>query len=158
MIKVKQDSIKKNKCHTHNPHNLDPFLLDIKNKSSEGIHIYYINYIQENLNSSNPLRIKINSATGYFKEKNDEKYLILDSRKEYVSVWSEIRSEIKRINVGEKVFYEKNCCKIGINTENDLPLEKSLKFLMLIVNINLVLQADNKLYPQIYLDECFYES
>ena len=103
------------------------------------------------------MRIKINSATGYFKEKNDEKYLILDSTKEYESVWSEIRSEIKRINGGEKVFYEKNYCKIGINTEDDLALNESLKFLTLIVNINLVLWVDNKLYPQIYPDECFYE-
>ena len=157
MIKAKQVSIKKNKCSTLDINDLDPFLLDIEKKSSKGFNIYYINYIQENLNSSNPLRIKINSATGYFKEKNDEKYLILDSTKEYESVWSEIRSEIKRINGGEKVFYEKNYCKIGINTEDDLPLEKSLKFLTLIVNINLVFQLNNKLYPQIYLDECFYE-
>ena len=98
------------------------------------------------------MRIKIDSATGYFKEKNDEKYLILDSTKEYESVWSEIRSEIKRINGGEKFFYEKHFCKIGINTEDDLPLEKSLKFLTLIVNINLVFQSNNKLYPQIFLD------
>ena len=104
MIEAKQVSIKKNKCHTININDLDPFLLDIKKKSPKDIDIYYINYIQENLNSSNPLRIKINSATGYFKEKNDEKYLILDSTKEYESVWSEIRSEIKRINGGEKVF------------------------------------------------------
>ena len=103
------------------------------------------------------MRIKINSATGYFKEKNDEKYLILDSTKEYESVWSEIRSEIKRINGGEKVFYEKNYCKIGINTKDDLPLGESLKSLTLIISINLVLQANKKLYPQIYLNECFYE-
>ena len=69
------------------------------------------------------MRVKINSATGYFKEKNDEKYLILDSTKEYESAWSEIRSEIKRINDGEKVFYEKKYCKIGINTEDNLPLK-----------------------------------
>ena len=69
MIKVKQVSLNKNKCHIININNLDPFLLDIKKKSSKDIDIYYINYIQENLNSSNPLRIKINSATGYFKEK-----------------------------------------------------------------------------------------
>ena len=81
--------------------------------------------------------------------------MILDSTKEYERVWSEIRSEIKRINGGEKVFYEKNYCKIGINTEDNLPLKESSKFLTLIVNINLVLQVDNELYPQIYLDECF---
>ena len=63
------------------------------------------------------MRIKIDSATGYFKEKNDEKYLILDSTKEYERVWSEIRSEIKRIDGGKKDFYEKNYRKIGINTE-----------------------------------------
>ena len=103
------------------------------------------------------MRIKINSATGYFKEKNDEKYLILDSTKEHESIWSEVRSEIKRINGGEKVFYEKNYCKIGISTEDDLPLKKSLKSLTLIVNINLVLGVNNELYPQIYLDECFNE-
>ena len=107
MIKAKQVSIKKNNFLPININNLDPSLLEIKEKSSKGFDIYYINYIQENLNSSNPLHIKINSATGYFKEKNDEKCLILDSTKEYESVWSEIRSEIKRINGGEKVFYEK---------------------------------------------------
>ena len=70
--------------------------------------------------------------------------MILDSTKEYESVWSEIRSEIKIINGGEKVFYEKNYCKIGINTEDDLRLKESLKFLSLIVDINLVLGVDNK--------------
>ena len=90
-------------------------------------------------------------------KKNGEKYLILDSAKEYERVWSKIRSEIKRINGGKKCFYEKNYRKLGINTIDDLPSKESLRFLTLIVNINLVLQADNKLYSQIYLDECFYE-
>ena len=35
--------------------------------------------------------------------------------------------------------------------------KKSLKFLTLTVNIHLVLQANNKLYPQTYFDECFHE-
>ena len=69
MIKAKQVSITKNKCHTININDLDPFLLDIKKKSSKGIDIYYINYIQENLNSSNLLCVKINSNTGYLKKK-----------------------------------------------------------------------------------------
>ena len=69
MIEAKQVSIKKNKCHTININDLDPFLLDIKKKSSKDIDIYYINYIQENFNNSNSLRIKIDSAKEYFKEK-----------------------------------------------------------------------------------------
>ena len=67
------------------------------------------------------MRIKIDSTTGYFKEKVDENFLTIDSKKEYESVWSEIRSEIKRINGGEKVFNEKNYRKIRINTKDDLP-------------------------------------
>ena len=39
MIKAKQVSIKKNKCHTINTNDLDPFLLDIKKKISKGIDI-----------------------------------------------------------------------------------------------------------------------
>ena len=103
MIKTKQVNIKKNKYHTININDLDPFLLDIEKKSSKDMDIYYINYIQGNLNNNNSLHIKIDSATGYFKEKNDEKYLILDSTKEHERLWSEIRSEIKRINGREKV-------------------------------------------------------
>ena len=156
MIKAKQVNINKNKCHTININNLDLFLLDIKKKKIFQGN-WHINYIQENLASSNLLRIKIDSATGYFKEQTDEKYLILDSTKEYEKGWSEIKSEIKRINGGKKVFYEKIYRKIDIITKDDLPLKESLKFLTLMVNINLIIQADNKLYPKIYLDEYFYE-
>ena len=74
MLKAKQVSIKKNKCSAVDINDLDPFLLDIEKKSSKGFNIYYINYIQGNLNSSNSLPIKINSTAGYFKEKNDEKF------------------------------------------------------------------------------------
>ena len=65
MIKAKQVSIKKNKCHAININDLELFLLDIKKKSSKDIDIYYINYIQENISSSSLLHIKSNSATGY---------------------------------------------------------------------------------------------
>ena len=65
------------------------------------------------------MSIKINSVTGYFKEKNNDKYLILDSTKEYKNVWFEIKSEIKRINGESEVFYEKSYCKVGINTKDD---------------------------------------
>ena len=100
-------------CPTVDINDLDPFLLDIEKKSSKGSDSYYINYIQENLNSSNLLCITINSATEYFKEKNNEKYLILDLTKEYESVLLEIRSEIERINDGEKVSMKKIIVKLA---------------------------------------------
>ena len=99
----------------------------------------------------------INSATGYFKEKNGEKYLILDSIEKYEEVFSRIMSEIKTLNGVNEPFYEKNYARIGINTDDNLPLNKPLKFPTLTIIIRCVLQKCEKLYLQIYLDECLHE-
>ena len=139
-------------------------LLKIDKKSHEDINIYYNGYIAikkfrdcENIHSINPLYVKINSATGYFKEKNDEKCLILESTEKFEKVFFGIISEIKTLNGGKKLFYEKNYTRIGINTDDDLPLNKQLKFPTLTMIIRYVLQNSEKLYPQIHLDECLYE-
>ena len=99
----------------------------------------------------------ISSATGYFKEKNGEKYLILDSTEKYNEVFSGIISEIKTIYGGKELLYGKNYSKIEINTSDDLPLNQHLNFLTLTIIIRLVFQEREKLYPQIYLDECLYQ-
>ena len=139
-------------------------LLKIEKKSYKDIDIYYIGYITikkfgdcENIHSVNPLYLIIHSATGYFKEKNGEKYLIIDSRDKYEEVLSGIRSKIETLNGGKELFYKKNYAKIGINTDDDLPLNKPLKFPTLTIIIRCVFQEGEKLYPQIYLDECLYE-
>ena len=100
----------------------------------------------------------IHSSTGYFKERNGEKYLIISVIEEYKEVFSGILSEIKTINGGKELFYEKNYARIGVNTDDDLPLNVSLKFPALTIIIRCVLEESGKLYPQIYLDECLYES
>ena len=50
----------------------------------------------------------INSATGYFKEKYSERYLILDSTEKYEEVFSGIKKEIETINGRKELIYEKN--------------------------------------------------
>ena len=102
-------------------------MIDIKNfhsnlskidtKSHKDIDIYYIGYITikkfsdcENIHSVNPLYLTIHSATGYFKEKNGEKYLILHLTDKYEKVWSGVRSEIKTLNSGKELFYERKLC------------------------------------------------
>ena len=139
-------------------------LLEINKTSRKDINIYYIGYTTikkfddyENIHKMNPLYLIINSATGYFKEKNDEKYLIIDSTEKYEEIFSGIILEIKTLNGGKELFYEKNFARIGINTDDDLPLNKPLKFRTLTIIIRCVLQKGGKLYPQIYLDECLYE-
>ena len=91
------------------------------------------------------------------KKKKDEKYLILDSTDKYEEVWSEIRSEIRTINGGKELFYEKNYSKIGINPDDDLPLNKPRKLPTLTIIIRCAFQEREKMYPQIYLHECLYE-
>ena len=99
----------------------------------------------------------IHFAAEHFKEKNNEKYLILDSTDEYEEVWSGIRSEIKTLNSGKELFCKKKHARTGINADDDLPLNKSLKFPTLKIIIRCVFQEGEKLYPQIYLDKCLYE-
>ena len=70
----------------------------------------------------------IHSATGYFKEKCSEKYLILDSTEKYEEVFSGILSEVKTINGGKELFYEKYYARIGVNIDDNVPLSKKLKF------------------------------
>ena len=139
-------------------------LLKIDKKSHKDIDIYYIGYITikkfndcENIHSVNPLYLIIHSATGHFKGKNGEKYVIIDSTEKYEEVLSGIRSKVKTLSGGKELFYEKIYARTGVNTDDDLPLNKPLKFPTLNIIIRCVFQEGEKLYPQIYLDECLYE-
>ena len=139
-------------------------LLKIDKKSHKDINIYFIGYITikkfgdcENIHSVNLLYLIIHSATGHYKEKNGEKYLIIDSIEKYEDVFSGIRSEIKTINGRKELFYEKNYARIGLNTDDDLHLNKPPKFPTLTIIIRCIFQEGEKLYPQICLGECLYE-
>ena len=152
--------------------NFHPNLLKIDKKSHRNFDIYFIGYNMisncnfdcdwycdyENIRSVKSLYLIIHSATWYFKERYDEKYLILDSVEKYEEVFSGIKSEIETINGGKELFHEKNYSRIGVNTNDDVPLNKPLKFSTLTVTIRCVFQKGEELYPPLYLDECFYES
>ena len=146
MGKVKELKIKNQTYHYFND------IIDIKDFQSnlltidyEDIDIYYIGFIMikkfgdcENIHSVNPLYLLIYSATGYFKEKNGEKYLILDSTEKYEEVFSEIKKEIETINGGKELIYEKNYARIEVNTDDDVPLNKPLKFPTLAIIIRCI--------------------
>ena len=92
----------------------DSSLVKIDKKSYKDINVYFIGYITinknddyENIHSVNPLYLIIHSAAGHFKEKNDEKYLILDLADKYEEASSEINSEIKTIICGKELFDQK---------------------------------------------------
>ena len=132
--------------------NFQSSLLKIDKKSYKDVDIYYTGYITikklgdcENIHSVNPLYLIIHSATGYFKEKYGQKYLISDSTEKYEEVLSGIKSEIETINGGKELFYKKNYAKIVVNTDGNLPLNKQLKFPTLTIIIRCVFQEGKKL-------------
>ena len=130
-----------------NIRNFHSNFLKIDKKPHKDFDIYYIGYITieklddcEKIHSVNLLHLIIQSATGYFKEKNGENYLILDSTEKYEEVFSGISSWIETINSGEKLFYEKHYGKIGVNTDDNVPLNKQLEFRSLTIIITFVFQ------------------
>ena len=52
---------------------------------------------------------------------------------------------------------KKNIARIEVNTGDDLPFNKPLKFPTLTIIMRCIFQEGEKLYPQVYLDECLYE-
>ena len=47
--------------------------------------------------------------------------------------------------------------KIKFNADDALPLNKPLKFHSVTIIIRSVFEEDGKLYPQVFLDDTFYE-
>ena len=144
MGEVKQIEIKNSNYYFDNDiinlKNFDSNLLTIDKKSYKNVGIYNNGYITikknddyESIYSVNPLHLRVGHANGYIEEKNANKYLIFDttdkrkSCKKYKDVWNGIKNKIKAINVGE-CDYEKDYMKIEFNSDDDLPLNKPLKF------------------------------
>ena len=145
MGEVKQINIKNRTYYFYNDminlKNFEPKLLKIDGKSYKNIGIYNIGYITikkiddyENIYSVNPLYLIIAHASGYIEEKGVNKYLVFDSTdenkellKKYNDVWNGIKNKIEEVSSG-KCDYEKDYMKIEFNFDDDVPLNKPLKF------------------------------
>ena len=109
----------------------------------------------------NPLYLRITHANGYIEEINENKYLIFDSidenkelLKKYNDVFNGIRDKIKEIN-SDECDYEKDYMKIKFNSDDNLPLNKPLKFHNMTITIRSAFE-DGKLYPELFLDDTLY--
>ena len=117
----------------------------------------------KNINSVNPFCLGIAHVNGYIEEKGMDNYLVFDSTdenkewlKKYNDVFNGIRDKIKELNSNE-CDYEKDYMKIKFNLDDDLPLNKSLKFRLMTITIRYVFEEDGKLYWQVFLDDTLYE-
>ena len=145
-------------------------LLKIDKKSYKDIGIYIIGYITikkigdcENIYSINPLYLRITHANGYIEEINENRYLIFDSRdenkellKKCNDVFNEIIGKIKKLS-NDECDYEKDYMKIKFDSDDNLPLNKPLKFHNITITIRSVFEEGGKLDPQVFLDDTLYE-
>ena len=99
---------------------------------------------------------------GYNEKKGLSKYLVFDSTDEnkrllerYDYVFNGIMSKIKEID-DDWLEYSKDYMKIRFSSDDNLPLNKQLQFYNMTVTIRCVFTEDNKLYPQVFLDEALY--
>ena len=104
----------------------------------------------------------IDNASGYIREINKDKYLVFDVTdenkellKRYDDVFNGIIDKIKKID-DDWLEYSKDYMKIRFSSDDNLPLNKPLKFYNMTVTIRCVFSEDNKLYPQVFLDEALY--
>ena len=174
MGEIKQINMKNRTYYFYNNiidiKNFDARLLKINKKSYKNIGIYNIGYITikkiddcKNIHSVNPLYLRIDHANGYIEEKGVNKYLVFDSTdenkellKKYNDVWNGIKNKIKEVS-DKECDHEKDCMKIKFNSDDNLPLNKPLKFHNMIITIRSVFEEDGKLYPQLFLDDTLYE-
>ena len=145
-------------------------MLKIDRKSYKNTSIYNIGYITikkidncENMNSVNSLDLFIAHANRYIEEKGVNKYLIFDSTdenkellKKYNDIFNGVKHKIKEVNNVE-CDYEKDYMKTKFNFNDNLPLNKPLKFHNMTITIRSVFEEDGKLYPQVFLDDTLYE-
>ena len=160
MVTTKQLNIKKRTYYFYNDlinlKDFNPNLLKLDKKSFNDISRYYTGYVTKktryNISSVNPLYILIDEIDGFIEEKGD-KYLniaLTDSN-------SGMKDQIKKIHNSKLGEYRKDYMKNKFNSDDDLPLNKVLKFRILIIIIRNIFEKGGKYYPGIYLDDCLYE-
>ena len=98
----------------------------------------------------------------YIEEKEMNKYLVFNSTvenkellKKYNDVFNRIRKKIKKIS-GHEWDYEKDYMKVKLDSDDNLPLNKQLKFRNMVITIT-VFEEDGKLYLEVFLDDNLYE-
>ena len=147
----------------------DSNMLKLDKKSYKDLDIYNIGYVTikkigdcYDVNSVNPLYLRIDNASGYIEEINEDKYLVFDVRdenkkllKRYDDVFNGIMSKTKELD-NDWLEYSKDYMKIKFSLDDNLPLKKPLNFYQMTVAIRYVFSEDNKLYPQVFLDEALY--
>ena len=163
MRKIKEINIKNRTYHFYNDiidvETFDSNNLQLDKKTYKNLDIYNTGYdtIKKtgygyDINSVNPLYLRIDNASGYIEEINRNKYLVFDVRQEnkkllkrYDDIFNGIISKIRKLD-DDWLEYSKDYKKIKFSSHDSLPLNKPLKFHNMTMTIRRVFSEDNKLY------------
>ena len=135
-----------------NTKNFDPNLLKIDKKSYKNIDIYYIGYITMKHSDY----VKIDELDGSTEERTKNKDLSLastDKNKEVLPKYTELCDGIKNLiekGNNKSAKYGKDFMKIKFNSDDNLPLNETLKLHNMTKVIRSVFQEDGKYYPQVF--------
>ena len=155
----------------------DSRLLKInKRENRENNNIYYISYKinkpEHNINSINNLYFVINYLYGTI-EKIDgskDRYLVIDKDRNinennidsFNDLWSAMINKIKYLR-GDDIIFDDNEViindwdKIRFSSDVYIPNNFPIIFTHLVIEINYVIEKDDKFTPEIYIDEGFFE-
>ena len=76
--------------------------------------------------------------------------------KKYEELQNKIRDAIKTVTKKSDAYDEKHT-KITINSDYELPLNKTIEIPRIIIVVRAIALENNKYYPQVFLDECLYK-
>ena len=173
MVSVKEINIEECTYYFYNDiidiETFDSKNLKLDKNTYKDFDIYNIGYVTikkigdwYDVNGVNPLYLHIDNASGYIKDDGTHKYLIFDSTdenkellKRYDNVFNGLIDKIKKID-DDWLEYTKDYTKIKFNSDDNLPVNKQLKFYQMTITIRCVFSEDNKIYPQVFLDGAFY--
>ena len=102
------------------------------------------------INSVNTLYLIFSKVNGYFEEINKSKYLTLFStneskEKKYEELWSKMRDLVRLITKNSDDYDEKDM-KIKFNSDDELPLNKTIEICTMIIVVRAVFHKNNKYY------------
>ena len=104
--------------------------------------------------------LSINKASGYISEKNGNKFLTINKdgplSKKYNSVFSAIK-DFKGSKEGKDITFNDGFDKTKFLSNADLVLDELLYFPILTIVIRCVFKQGDVFYPQVYLDDGWYQ-
>ena len=148
-----------------NVSDFDPGMLNIDQISSlsNELIFYGTTYVKD-LNGSKSLYLAFNNLDACIEENGEKKYLIFASTDknemmlgDYTEIWDEIKEQIKLISRNNVIKYSKDFRKIKFESDDDLPIRKIINIPLCVIIIRGVFEEDSNYYPQVLLNECFYE-